>query len=365
VPAPERAAVVVPTAVLPAALRTTAALNLRTTSGVSGAVILVIPSGATVRVLGRAATGWYEVSYGGRTGWASDHYLTAASLSLRTTAPLNLRASGSTAGAVLLTMPSGVLVTASSWEDTTNWYRVTYRGTTGWASGYYLAPATSPSPPTTSTAPVISQTRGPNRTRRVVLSFDDCPRSLSAFTAVMHYARDAGIGLVLAPTGNCRRQYQVNHGVDLADYARRNGQWVINHTVTHPDMTRLTCAQGAAELRGWGVWTNMGRPPYGAVNVAVRCAYASRGMAIWTWSRDTRDWESRSKSLTIARAGAALPGDTVLMHMQWYGFSADAIHQVRDRLAARGIGVCRAYRGTDGVGSVVKTPVNLPSSLPC
>ena len=88
-------------------------------------------------------------------------------------------------------------------------------------------------------------------------------------------------------------------------------------------------------------------------------------MKIWTWTHDTLDWMVRSKQTTVARAGAAKRGDTVLMHMQWEGFTPDSVRQIRNRLSDRGIGLCRAYHGKDGRGAVARTPAYLPSSLPC
>lgn len=88
-------------------------------------------------------------------------------------------------------------------------------------------------------------------------------------------------------------------------------------------------------------------------------------MSIWTWTRSTLDCDTKRKKTIIARAAAAGPGETVLMHMHWHGFSPDSIKQIRDKLAKKNVKLCRAYRGTDTRGPVEKTPHNLPSSLAC
>jgi hypothetical protein len=49
-------------------------LNLRTGPSTAHAVILVMPHGATVDVVGYSA-GWYKVTYSGHTGWCSGMYL--------------------------------------------------------------------------------------------------------------------------------------------------------------------------------------------------------------------------------------------------------------------------------------------------
>jgi uncharacterized protein YraI len=54
---------------------TTTDLNMRAARGTGSAVIAVIPQGAQVDVLGRCASGWCRVGYGGRTGFVSARYL--------------------------------------------------------------------------------------------------------------------------------------------------------------------------------------------------------------------------------------------------------------------------------------------------
>jgi LysM repeat protein len=199
---------------------------------------------------------------------------------------------------------------------------------------------------------------GPNSTSRVILTYDDCPRSLDATEDVLAFAERTDIGLVLAPTGDCIRGFQSRYGVDLAAWARANGQYVINHSVSHRDLTTLSCDDGADELGAPGVVTNFGRPPYGALNSDAHCAYDQVGMSPWLWTVDTRDWTGKSESEVVSRVvERAQPGSTVLMHLQWNGFSPSAIRRMRDGLAARGLELCRAYPGT--------SPVDLPPSLPC
>jgi uncharacterized protein YraI len=54
----------------------TDALNLRTDAGTWADVIDVIPFGESVEILdGPTDDGWYEVSYGGETGWVAGEYL--------------------------------------------------------------------------------------------------------------------------------------------------------------------------------------------------------------------------------------------------------------------------------------------------
>lgn len=208
--------------------------------------------------------------------------------------------------------------------------------------------------------------RGPNYTSRVMLTFDDCPRSMSAFKSVMRWAKRTNTGLVVAPTGNCQRKFRLSHGLNLATIARNNGQYAINHSVSHPDLRTLSCTAVARQLRAPGVVTNFGRPPYGAVNANVYCGYRLAGMQPWLWNVDTRDWTGLSQSQVISSVTRnSFRGSTVLMHMQWNGFNPTAVARMKSGLAARGLKVCRAYRGIDNAGPILVSPTRLPTRLPC
>lgn len=199
--------------------------------------------------------------------------------------------------------------------------------------------------------------RGPNRTSCVVLSFDDCPPSAAAFRAVVDAAKAADIGLVLAPTGDCLHRY-ADRGVDLVGIARSHGQYVLNHSVSHPDLTDLAYSTVLKQLSAPGVVTNVGRPPYGATNATVASAYTAKGMRQWTWTVDTRDWTGKSASQVVAYVVAhSSAGSTVLMHMGWHAFTPSALRRMESGLANRGLKPCAAYHGT--------TPTRLPTSLPC
>lgn len=277
---------------------------------------------------------------------------------METTAALNLRKSANANSKVVLTIPRGSLLSPLQ-RATNGWYKVKYKSRTGWVSHKFVV--------TLEQAPSqkFDVHRGHNRTNRVILTYDDCPLNLKGYKSVLDYAAGRNIGLVIAPTGNCLKKFKKKYGVDIAEMARAKGQWIISHTATHPDMRALSCAAGAKELTRGGIATNVGRPPYGAINDNVRCAFKKAHMSIWTWTRTTRDMDVKSKKITISRAAAAGRGETVLMHMHWYGFSPNSIAQIRDRLGKKKVNLCRAYRGADGHGAIKKTPLNLPKSLPC
>ncbi len=59
-------------------------LNLRNGPSTSNSVLVVMPAGATVSVMGDAVNGWYPLTFHGTKGWASSEYLQASAPSLPT-----------------------------------------------------------------------------------------------------------------------------------------------------------------------------------------------------------------------------------------------------------------------------------------
>ncbi len=191
---------------------------------------------------------------------------------------------------------------------------------------------------------------GLNRSTRVVLSFDDCPRSLRQFKQTVLAAERMHVGLVLFPTGTCLRR-----GTFDAGFARRHGHYVGNHSVHHKDLTRLSYQGVLAELGTQR--TSFARPPFGAYNATVRRALAAKSMQMWLWDVDTNDWRGKSQGQVVSWAVShSHRGSTVLMHMQHRAFNPSAIAQIKAGLARRGLKVCRPYPGT--------TPAR-PRSISC
>lgn len=183
---------------------------------------------------------------------------------------------------------------------------------------------------------LYSVSRGPNRTSKVMLTFDDCPKSYSSFQATVLAAEKLGIRLALFPYGDCR-----DWGLISYSYARAHGHYVFNHSTTHADLTTLSYSQVAAELYG-GPSGSYGRPPYGAYNLTVKNAYAAIGRRIWTWNVDTSDWTGLSRTTVVNYViDHAYAGSSVLMHMQYAAFNETALSQIKSGLANRGLSVCR------------------------
>ncbi|WP_409291701.1 N-acetylmuramoyl-L-alanine amidase [Peribacillus sp. SCS-37] len=138
---------------------TASSLNLRKSANATSDFIASMPKNAKVSELSRSGS-WSKVTYGSKTGWAANKYLTtkapAAAKPSTTVKPktyyvsassLNIRKSASANSASLGTISKGGKVTEVSKSGT--WSKIIYGSKTGWVSNKYLtskAPA-APKPP--------------------------------------------------------------------------------------------------------------------------------------------------------------------------------------------------------------------------
>jgi len=159
----------------------TTTLNLRAGPSLTDAVLLVIPSGATVTLTGESQDGFQAASYQGTDGWVFGGYLDGGSApaassndgsGATTTDALNLRDGPSYSNGIILVMPAGATVTLTG-ESENGFLSVDYQGTDGWAVGSYLDTGsgaasgagnadTTPSTDATSAATASGQSSGGN-----------------------------------------------------------------------------------------------------------------------------------------------------------------------------------------------------------
>jgi len=169
----------------------TTALNLRTGPSTADRVLLVMPAGASVTLIGQRANGFSSVGYAGTVGWAFTEYLSTGDTqpppnpdtggptgTATATAALNLRAGPSTTSTVLLVIPTGGTVTLTGGSQ--NGFRaVGYQGTSGWAHADFLAVGGTPpggSPPggdgpaeTTTVTTALNLRTGPSTGTAVIV----------------------------------------------------------------------------------------------------------------------------------------------------------------------------------------------------
>lgn len=118
-------------------------LNLRASANTGAGVLAVMPDGAQVSLTGKSSNGFLSVTYRGTSGWAFADYLStgvvdpSGDTATVIDGALNLRASASTAAAVVTVLPDGAVVTLSG-QSSNGFSKVSWNGSTGWAYSIYL-----------------------------------------------------------------------------------------------------------------------------------------------------------------------------------------------------------------------------------
>ena len=185
--------------------------------------------------------------------------------------------------------------------------------------------------------PEEGRTHSPNTTDRIVLTFDDCPRSLDEFKETVTGVEALGVRVVLFALGNCVQQGKID-----VDFARQHGMFVYSHSFNHPQFTKISDAAIRKQLSPPSVQGAWVRPPYGATNKHVQQVIESMGMQIWLWDFDTEDWRGKPQDQVVQEVVQyAQAGETVLMHMQWHASNVQAIAEMKKGLEARGLELCR------------------------
>jgi peptidoglycan/xylan/chitin deacetylase (PgdA/CDA1 family) len=123
------------------------------------------------------------------------------------------------------------------------------------------------------------------------------------------------------------------------------GHEVANHTITHPDLTRLGGAALLHEVDGLdAILTARGapppvwfRPPFGAYDRRVASTLGGRGYPLVMWRVDLGDWRDEIGVGDVISIGRRIrAGDVVVTH-GGLPKTAAAMPSVLDELAARGL----------------------------
>jgi peptidoglycan/xylan/chitin deacetylase (PgdA/CDA1 family) len=100
---------------------------------------------------------------------------------------------------------------------------------------------------------------------------------------------------------------KIKKNMDLAMEAHRRGHILANHTMTHPNITKISadalrgevraCEELLEKARG-KVKDKFFRPPYCSINLASRQVLKDCGYSIFLWNIDMNDWDvKRSKAM--------------------------------------------------------------------
>ncbi|WP_078892054.1 polysaccharide deacetylase family protein [Streptomyces sp. NRRL S-350] len=151
----------------------------------------------------------------------------------------------------------------------------------------------------------------------VYLTFDDGPSP--AYTP--------GVLATLARYGVRATFFEIGQNVNahpsLTAQVAKQGHSVQNHSWSHPDLRKLSGSALDAQLvntdkairAGTGRTPNCLRPPYGAVNGAVRARAAALGKQVVLWSVDPVDWSRPGTAAIRSRVlDNVRPGSVILLH---------------------------------------------------
>ncbi|MCQ4043587.1 polysaccharide deacetylase family protein [Streptantibioticus rubrisoli] len=216
----------------------------------------------------------------------------------------------------------------------------------GTASTSRSAPAPKPAP--SRVADVDCQ-----RARCLALSYDDGP---SPYTApLLRVLEGRHVPATFFLIG---RQVRERPRDVLREY--RDGDAIGDHTVSHPDLTRITSARIRYQITAAarqiaavdGVRPTMLRPPYGSEDARVRAVARAAGVSVVLWNDDPRDWKHHDAPLIERRVlKQARSGGIVDLHDR-YAATIAATPRIIDALRARGYTLVTIPQLFAGVGGM-------------
>jgi len=145
---------------------------------------------------------------------------------------------------------------------------------------------------------VLGKARAPvaERPRLIALTFDDGPYPVTT-PLLLQTLHELRVPATFFLIGRDAEQFP-----DLAREIRAGGHEIADHTLTHPDLDRLSDAAVAGELRdGAAVLGRIApdpaerelfRPPHGRYTVATLQTAQAQGYDTVLWSDDPGDWRS-------------------------------------------------------------------------
>ncbi|MFD1426674.1 peptidoglycan/xylan/chitin deacetylase (PgdA/CDA1 family) [Kroppenstedtia sanguinis] len=159
--------------------------------------------------------------------------------------------------------------------------------------------------------------QGPNKKKRVALTFDDGPDRIYT-PQILDILKREKVAATFFVVGK-----EVNRNGDMAQRIVSEGHVIANHTWNHLQLPRQSDKLVDAELirtvqavkKATGKEMSLMRPPYGAVKGKEK-RIAQTGHRIINWDVDTNDWRpGRSSQQILATVKEqVVPGSIVLMH---------------------------------------------------
>lgn len=169
----------------------------------------------------------------------------------------------------------------------------------------------------------------------IALTFDDGPHP-KVTPRILDLLKQYNARATFFVLGN-----RVDSYADVLQREYQEGHEIGNHSFNHPSLTKLNAEEIAYQVQETDARIAhlvpsapvLLRPPYGAVNDAVK---ASIQKPFVLWSIDTLDWKTRNRDAVVKEVvGKVKDGDIVLMH-DLYATTADAVEVILPALAKEG-----------------------------
>ncbi|HET8587278.1 MAG TPA: polysaccharide deacetylase family protein [Candidatus Limnocylindria bacterium] len=223
----------------------------------------------------------------------------------------------------------------------------------------------APQPSAAATALIVGH--GSRSQPVVALTFDDGDSPV-AVSAILQTLRSSRVPATFFPVASAMQQAPaVWRRVAAAGYP------IGNHSVTHPELPKLSDARLRYEIEGATeiITATSGRPPidvlrppYGAWDARVASAAAAAGYStLMLWDVDPRDWSGISAPTIVSRVLSHVrDGSVILLHAGPY-HTPEALPAIIAGLRQRGYGFVTIPqllgRVGQGVGGALGHPVSV------
>jgi len=171
----------------------------------------------------------------------------------------------------------------------------------------------------------------------IALTFDDGPSKYTPY--ILDLLERYGGRATFFVVGNLveAKRDTVQRTVDL-------GNEVLGHSWDHRDLTKLSGSEIRTQLLNTnrvieditGTPTQFFRPPYGAVNDALKNVSRELGFGIINWSVDTLDWKNRNADVVYNAVMDNAANRAIVLTHDLHGTTADAMERVIPGLISRG-----------------------------
>lgn len=136
---------------------------------------------------------------------------------------------------------------------------------------------------------------------------------------------------------------QVRFYPEIVQEIAKDGHELGNHTMNHPDLTKLGIDQVNAEVaetnqiikRITGITPTMMRPPYGAYNEDLQRYIGEIDMTMVLWSIDSLDWKSRNAIAVNGSVQKNMKAGSIILLHDIHQTTADALPKLLNELKAQ------------------------------